>query len=107
MSLKIQDITIAEHNGRIVICRKNKRGQIKIDYKDITNELLNCITHNLSTPDNRILIYNNKNLGKLFKIDITAMTLEEEKIYKEKKKNNYKSILPFLGMMATFMGDRF
>lgn len=107
MSLKMQDITITEHNGKIVICRKNKRNQIKNDFKDITDSLLSCIMNKLSTPSDKLLIYKDKETENFFKIDITAMTSEETKDWQEsKKRKSQKSIIPLIGFMGMFLRDR-
>lgn len=101
--MKIMDVTIENIDGKIVLCRRNKRGNIKYDYVDITGKFLDCIVECSVSEEGKIYIYTSSK-GKHYNINVTEMSDEEFLRRKKVREVKSKKALTCLsGIMATFM----
>lgn len=104
--MKIQDVHLMVKDGRLVICELNKRGNIKSDCKDVSNEVLDFVVDTLKTEEDTLkteedtfCMYNHNN--DTYKIKVTKMSDEEiERISQEKKQKSNETKAQLASMMT-------
>ncbi len=101
--MKISDASIEYHEGKVVICHKNKRGNIKSDYVDITKDFLDRITQVLVSEDDKIIIHTDKT-GKHYTVNVTEMSQEEyDRRAKGRETRGQKTMLSLGSLLLPLM----
>ena len=112
MSLKLADLVIKPHNGKLVIGKPNKRGHLK-NFLDISTPLIKTVIELLTTTRDKTYIHQEivdpeTNEIKHYKITCYEMTEDEVLAMKQNRKREsiraQRNIASLMGLMLNGLG---
>lgn len=112
MSVKLGELSMKSHNGKLVIAKLNKRGQVN-DYLDISGPIIKRVIQILTTKRDEPYIHQeikDPETGEIkhYKITCNEMTPEEVAVMKHYEKvraaSAQKGMVNLMGLMLRSFG---